>query len=336
MINQKHIDLVSLIQTDVHLKRVAGTSGGEWAGACPFCNDGSDRFRVWPNHPISPRWWCRVCNRHGDGIGYLMQAHGISFADACTRLSVTLPDVRPAPRPAPLIGTVNLDKSFMLDEWQTAAARFVDRCYEQLQDDWDTSAAARYLEGRGITRQMANAKRLGLNRAPTRARWADVTVWLPRGIVIPWYDVSSPLLWNVRVRRPDADLKTGEAKYISPKGIGNGCYNLASVRPGDRVVLVEGEFDALIAEQYGQPDSCDVSAVATGGAMSGRSMRWASKIASMASRVLLAFDDDDAGRAAAQWWSSTIPQAVRVVPAAHDITDMWKRRIDIAAWIEGA
>jgi hypothetical protein len=29
-------------------KKVASTGGGEFAGPCPFCRDGKDRFRVWP------------------------------------------------------------------------------------------------------------------------------------------------------------------------------------------------------------------------------------------------------------------------------------------------
>ena len=37
-------DLLALAERDTQLRRVAGSEGGEWAGACPFCG-GRDRFR---------------------------------------------------------------------------------------------------------------------------------------------------------------------------------------------------------------------------------------------------------------------------------------------------
>src|SRR5690606_2014207 len=109
---------------------------------------------------------------------------------------------------------------------------------------WGKSRASTYLEQRGITLSMARASLIGMNPTAYRATWGEVEVWLPRGIVIPW-EIDQQI-YNVRVRRPDADLAAGGDKYISPKGSANGLYSISMVRPGDTVVMTEGEFDALV------------------------------------------------------------------------------------------
>ena len=42
------VDLLRLIGRDTELKRSCARHGGEYAGACPLCRRGTDRFRVWP------------------------------------------------------------------------------------------------------------------------------------------------------------------------------------------------------------------------------------------------------------------------------------------------
>jgi Zinc-binding domain of primase-helicase len=59
------VDLVDLAGRDVHLRKVATTRGGEWAGPCPFCG-GRDRFRVQPEKGL---WFCRQCSPNGPLAG---------------------------------------------------------------------------------------------------------------------------------------------------------------------------------------------------------------------------------------------------------------------------
>ena len=151
-INQ-HADLLTLVGRDVQLRRVASTNGGEYAGPCPFCGDGTDRFRVWP-HADRPGWWCRQCERHGDAIAYLMQRDSLDFRAACERLGAGVTAVtggyngynglhrqkvsyngyngyngysglhhEPGPPPA---------------DWQDRARRIVDDCEANLWDDIGT------------------------------------------------------------------------------------------------------------------------------------------------------------------------------------------------------
>ena len=79
---RRQTDLLQLIGGD--LKRVAGTGGGEWAGACPFCG-GKDRFRVQPHAEGGGRWLCRQCTdgKWGDAIDFVMRAGGLDFRAAC-------------------------------------------------------------------------------------------------------------------------------------------------------------------------------------------------------------------------------------------------------------
>lgn len=72
------VDILTLLSRDTDLRRVASTSGGEYAGPCPWCG-GRDRFRAWPE---SGRWWCRQCGRRGDSIQYLRDCHGLTFTEA--------------------------------------------------------------------------------------------------------------------------------------------------------------------------------------------------------------------------------------------------------------
>lgn len=81
------VDIKWLIERDVALRYIAQTNGGEFAGPCPFCGTGDDRFRVWPDHPDGRgRYWCRVCNRMGDAIDYLCERDQLTFPEALEEL----------------------------------------------------------------------------------------------------------------------------------------------------------------------------------------------------------------------------------------------------------
>lgn len=56
--------------------------GDEYVGACPDCG-GKDRFHIWPSDGETGRYWCRQCNRRGDGIDYLRWQRNMTFQQAC-------------------------------------------------------------------------------------------------------------------------------------------------------------------------------------------------------------------------------------------------------------
>ena len=164
---------------------------------------------------------------------------------------------------------------------------------------------------------------------PPEGPWRGV--WLPRGIVIPWWIDGA--LWRLNVRRPLSlwQRAQGQPKYVGPAGFANGLYNAGGLTTGRPVVLVEVEIDALTVQQA-MGDR--VAAVATGSTAGSRRGAWLSRL-SLASLVLVAFDDDanGAGDRAAAWWLDALPNARRWRPLAHDVNDMARAGLDVAAWV---
>jgi hypothetical protein len=199
MIDQSSIDLIQLIGGK--LKRVARTQGGEYAGACPFCG-GRDRFRVWPDRG---RWWCRVCERHGDALSFVQQREGFGFGEALHYLGLqgNEPTWSPAPREPVLPEAVEPPPH----EWQQAALAFAEQAQAALWGDYDRPLT--WLRGRGFTDATIAAAQIGYQPRDewvSRAAWGlepdgdKQNIWLPRGIVIPWF--VDGLLWKLFIRRP--------------------------------------------------------------------------------------------------------------------------------------
>ena len=69
-------------------KRCASTSGGEYKTPCPGCQEGKDRFCIWPSRGETGRYWCRVCDRSGDAIQFCRDFFGMSYQEACQKVDV--------------------------------------------------------------------------------------------------------------------------------------------------------------------------------------------------------------------------------------------------------
>lgn len=312
------LDLVS------GLRRTGATAGGEYAGPCPWCG-GADRFRVWPQHPSGhARWWCRQCDRRGDAIDLLRTRHGLGFRQAAAVVGQTMSDrsVRtPRERQERPLCPPGVN-------WQSRAEEVAQAAENALWTPVGRRALS-CLRGRGFRDEIISAARLGYNasdiREPPQTWGLSVDrkqVWVPRGIVIPRRLAGS--LWRLNVRRP-----SGTPKYIGPAGSSNGLYGSDGIRPDCPVVLVEGEFDALAVSQ----EAGDLAAaVATGSTHGARHPRWQARLA-RASVVLVAYDDDEAGDTAAQWWLSALPRARRWRSTRHDVSEMRQAGEDIRAWV---
>lgn len=88
-------DLLDLTQNYVRLKRV---TANEYAGPCPACGRGDDRFAV---NVRSRAWLCRQCGIKGKGaIDLVMQVENCRFGQAVSRL--TGASWRPAKATSPI------------------------------------------------------------------------------------------------------------------------------------------------------------------------------------------------------------------------------------------
>lgn len=315
------MDLMEIIGQDVALKKMAGTNGGEYAGSCHWCS-GRDRFRVWPNAD-KPGWWCRMCEKGGDAIQYLREK-GYTFQDACAALGVAL-DSRPAVQPmiAP-----PAECNPPAGAWQAQASRFVEWAEQQM-----TSAPLDYLCGRGLSIDTIVATRLGYNPAggwSERATWGlendgeNTRIWIPAGIVIPWFVGGA--LWKLQIRRDV--VKADQERYKTIPGSANALYGVDSLRDGEPAVLVEGPFDALAVAQAAG-DLVGVAACGTSGA---RRARWYSALA-LCSPVLVALDADQAGDSASRVWLDILQDGKRLRPFYADPSQMLQDGGDVRGWV---
>lgn len=333
------IDLLGLVQQHTQLKKAAQTNGGEWSGPCPFCG-GKDRFHVWPTPKDGkPRFWCRGCQASGDALSYVMARDNVGFKDACQRLGLepgsyhapARPDAPPRRKDRAIVGQ---RKEYAADSpaWQAAADNFCLDCWGLLwqKHSGEYSPGMAYLQGRGLRTSVMGVFELGYNAHPYRATWAGVDVWLPAGVVIP--HVYGGRLLAVNVRRLDGE----EPKYLKAKGSANGLFVTHPLDDQVVVIMVEGEFDAMVLWQETRniAGGC-IAPVATGSTHGGLLREWVVRLG-VARRVVLAFDSDDAGEKAAERWRAAFPEAVRLVPTRHDVNEMLCNGDDVSNWVKGA
>lgn len=334
MIDQSGINLLSLIATP--LKKVASTQGGEYAGPCPFCNAGKDRFRVQPHRSGGGHWFCRKCNKSGDAIAFIMARDNCDFKTACDSLAVALDDnTKPKSRP-------NLDRQPTLpyhrqhetacdgELWQERAHAFIDFAESEM---WgENKIGLEYLVKRGFTTDSIVHRRLGFSPGNYRDDWGlENEVWLPYGIVIPYEIGEFAKITKIRTRRLDWVAGDSVGKYIPPAGVKNTAYLTRQLLIGDIVVIVESELDAIALKQAIEHPR--IVGMATGGTGGARQLSYLALL-SLASHVVVAFDNDEAGEIASEYWMKALPNAVRRVPLEHDINDMMLAGVDIAGWLQ--
>ena len=228
------------------------------------------------------------------------------------------------------IASLDEDKAILSNpDYQVSALDFVFNCNQALAAE-ENRRAREYLIKRGINPRLSSSRLLGFNAVNHNAVWGGVSVWLPRGIIIPHWQNNQTALWRVNIRR------AGEPKYIQPAGCStHGLYSVGYLRAGVTVVLCEGEFDALClkSQLLGRADYDRVVAIATGSAGASRVLRNVAKLAAVR-RVLVAFDDDQAGDDGAKWWLAALGEnASRARPYEHDITDMFLAG-NLSHWID--
>ena len=290
------------------LKKVAGTNGGEWAGACPWCA-GKDRFRWWPEHPASNtgRWLCRQCQRTGDGIDLVRELKGVGYREACELLRIAPKGGKPSPlarqEKKSAAASPAYDR-FPSRQWQEQARMFLERARQSL----GRPEALQELKRRGLTLQEAQALGLGWSLG----EWHERTAWglpegkrmrLARGLVVPVWRGGK--LLRLKIRRADETEAAQFGKWQAVAGGGNG--PLVVGKAGAPVVVLEAEIDAL-AVFVGLGGAC--VAVGLGSAMNRPTVESEPWLRS-ASRILVALDRDEAGAKAAAWWLASYRAALR-------------------------
>jgi len=221
-------------------------------------------------------------------------------------------------------------------DWRQSARDFAARCEDILHSADGTRAMGYLKNNRLLDEWSIDGAGLGYNPTECRDTWGGVSVWLPRGITIPWFIAGE--LSTVRIRVP---VPANGNKYIQPKGAANGLYRGQTVMPSYPVVLVEGEFDALLIAQVARDNGLQIATVATGSIHGARRPEWLVRLA-LASQVYVAFDSESEPdklrtvESAASYWLNALERSQRLLPTRHDITDMALAGDSIGLWLANA
>ncbi len=292
--------------------------GKEYVGLCPFHTDHRPSMYV---TPVKQIFKCFACGAGGDVIKFVQMKENLSFVQAIERLAgragIALPTFRPERRS----GDQAQENTLSAAELAKINAWAMKHWAGNLWDPSKGAAARQYLAQRNITEQTARTWGLGL----ALDRWDDLTAVAQQNNISQDTLVAAGLAvrrdntpgcydkFRNRLMFPIADV-TGRvagfggrtlgqdpAKYMnSPAtalfdksqllyGLRQGRQDI--VKAG-RAVVVEGYTDVLMAHQYGLPTV--IAALGTS-----LTAEHAKVLRRYGDRIVLVFDSDVAGRAAA-------------------------------------
>ncbi len=173
-------------------------------------------------------------------ITWVQRYRGLSFVDACRFLGGEPLPGRPYPSEEhPVTDPAAIPPG---PDWQQAVWNVVNQAAVNLWNPVGVQALA-YLKRRDLSRDTIAQAKLGFVHGHSW-EWQTIGhVNVPCGITIPWFIGKE--LWAVKVRR-----SAGAPKYVQiAGGSASGLYNLTRMEGHTTVLFVEGEFDALLAQQ---------------------------------------------------------------------------------------
>ena len=309
---RERTDIVEAVSQSVALKKV----GNNFKGLCPFHSEKTPSFTVSPEKRI---YHCFGCGAGGNVFKFVMETQSISFVDAVRQFAekagVTIPS-----RDA---GNLN-DPQYKEREALKSTNELAATYFHTLFNDPEAGLAARdYLKSRHFTGEVLDKYQIGWAAPGWRGLVTHFQqkgnlsreIVLKSGLVIEKEDGSNTYdRFRGRVIFPIKDphgyvigfggrsIVEGEnPKYLnSPE---TPLYQKSQVlfgmdvarqaiRKKDQAILVEGYLDQIRATQYGI-----LNTVATCG--TALTSRQAGMLRNYASSVVLIFDSDNAGRAAA-------------------------------------
>lgn len=331
------LDLLN--NTGLTPRRTASTNGGEYHSPCPGCG-GDDRFAAWPEQGEHGRYWCRVCDKKGDAIQFLMDFQGMTFKEAAGVVGKPLSLARNnAPRKIKQIPPKPEPPS---DMWVGRVTRLVEDAHGNLLKNRDK---IRWLKNeRGISLDTVKRHHLGWlskDHYRTRVNWSlkeDIKpngkpkkLFIPSGLIIP-YLVEKPV--RIRVRR-DNPGEWGRY-YILP---GSSSEPMVIFPQGDAVtnpmIIVESELDAiLLSQELKSP----YSIIALGFAQAKPHDELVLAL-HCAPYIIVCLDADIAGNKATRYWCETYQNAVwfpMLLAHGKDPTEAYLNGLDLNLWLEAA
>ena len=289
-------------------------------GVCPFHDEGQGSFTVYGD---TQRFHCFGCGASGDVLDFVQRIEGLTLPEAIRRLGGAGPAL-PGLGPLQTGGGHQSTGIAALPPRDPAVLAAAVRFYAgQLRQ---SARAQRYLASRGIG--PATAGRLGLGYAPGHGlrEHLEVLGFPPQRIQ------DSGLLFEKGGERfagmaVVADIVDGRARWLTGRAIDPDRSPRFQSLPGTKPVLglaglgahprwlvvTEGLFDWLALTQWGLP-AC--AALGTQG------MERVAVALRGCSRVVIAFDSDDAGREASQILRELLGRRAAVVTLPDGVADV--------------
>ena len=340
----EYVDLLAMVEADgVHLR---GSERGTMAGACPKCG-GTDRFGVLQaSRRGKPLFYCRNCHpKMGDAMDYVRIVRGLSGREAfellrrfglpddgrAFRLSTDHPRMdgmkTPATPPTSETGIILPDAlpAPASAEWRVAAAEQVVAAHARLRSPGG-KVGLDYLHGRGITDATITAHGLGF-LPPSETRAMGWRAAEHGAIAIPWYFDGD--FWKLSYRAVGEVPKQHRYRQMAGSGVhALPPFNGDAITDSTRVVLiVEGEFDALIGQQC----AGDGVAVVTWGSKSTGPNVWAALTVEDVPTRLVCLDADVSDTDRARW--SAIATHITLPAGSKDLNDFGRSGGDVGAWL---
>ncbi len=298
-------DLVAFIGQYVPLKK----RGNDFVGLCPFHGEKTPSFHV---HPDRGFYKCFGCGKGGDAISFLMERENLPFPEAARMLAVRVGIELEPERPDQARARSEKERIY---EINAVAAAFFQRTLASPGG----ARGSEYARGRGL--DDATIERFAIGYAPDR--WDGLVAELTsRGLDLPlaeraglvrtgqrgYYDFYRDRLM-VPTRNTTGEIVAfggrsvgeGEPKYLNTtttpvytKGQGLFALEIArrAAKESGTLVVVEGYLDCIALHQAGI-----ANAVASLG--TAFTAEQADELRKYADRIILCYDGDAAGNAAA-------------------------------------
>ena len=306
--------LSALVGKSVKLQR----AGREFKACCPFHNEKTPSFTLSDEKGF---YHCFGCGAHGDAIRWLTHARGLPFMDAVKELADAAGMEVPAPDPQ---SQARAERTKDLYDVMAAAQHW----FEEQLGGIEGAEARAYLEKRGVGG--ATRRRFGFGFAPDargKLRAAlerfEAEQLIEAGLVIqpegdrePYDRFRGRLTFPIRDRRGRVIafsariIGAGEPKYLNSPDTplfdkGRTLFNIdraaAASRDAKRVIVVEGQMDAIALDEAGISEV--VAPLGTAMTETQLGLLWR-----LAPAPILCFDGDSAGEKAA------VRAALRALP----------------------
>lgn len=278
---KNRLDIVDVIQGYIRLKK----AGKDYKALCPFHKERNPSFFVSPSKQI---WHCFSCSFGGDIFTFVMKIEGVEFADALRVLAKKAGVVLKKQDPK-----IRSQRNILYEICEEATNFFEEKLRENKK-------VHQYLKNRGIEGRTAKSFRIGfalnswdglykhltelgykrddIAKAGLLVKKEGSNKYYDRfrnRIMFPLFDLNSQIIgFSGRVFSAQGGPASGggdAAKYVNtPETL---IYNKSiiiygldkakvEIRKAEQCVLVEGQFDVIMAHQAGSKNAVAISGTA--------------------------------------------------------------------------